>query len=168
MWKSVAHLTLVLAVLFAFGCTDDNQDATMETDDTGAVAESETDADAMPEAVTYTVSLTGAAEVPGPGDADGTGSGTVTITPEQGEVCYNITVSNIGDATAAHIHEGAAGASGGPVVNLDPATNGLDGCVSGVPADVINAIIANPSGYYLNVHTAEFGAGAVRGQLPAM
>lgn len=32
-------------------------------------------------------------------------------------------------------------------------------------AVVIDAILANPDGYYLNVHNAEFPAGAVRGQL---
>jgi hypothetical protein len=165
MWKSLSHLTLVLAVLFALGCADKTPETTEPAETTADV---EADAADMPEAASYTVPLSGANEVPGPGDADGTGTASLTFDPEQGEICYEITVSNIGEATAAHIHQGAAGASGGPVVNMDVATNGLDGCVTGVSRDVMAPILANPSGYYFNVHTAEFGAGAVRGQVATM
>jgi hypothetical protein len=34
-----------------------------------------------------------------------------------------------------------------------------------VDSDLIKAIQANPSNYYVNVHNAEYSAGAVRGQL---
>jgi len=50
--------------------------------------------------------LSGAAEVPGPGDTDGSGMATITLNPEQREVCFELTVSNIAPAAAAHIHEG--------------------------------------------------------------
>jgi hypothetical protein len=55
------------------------------------------------------VPLTGAAEVPGPGDSDGSGTITLTFNPDKGEVCYELTVTNIQEATAAHIHAGAVG-----------------------------------------------------------
>jgi CHRD domain len=29
----------------------------------------------------------------------------------------------------------------------------------------IKAILKTPSGYYVNIHTSDFGAGAIRGQL---
>ncbi len=41
----------------------------------------------------------------------------------------------------------------------------LSGCVSGVDPALIGEIIANPAGYYVNVHTTPFPGGAVRGQL---
>ena len=109
--------------------------------------------------------LTGAAEVPGPGDPDGSGTASIRLNPGQGEVCFELAVSGIAPATAAHIHVGPAGVAGPVVVGLAPPTSGTSsGCVSADPA-LIKAIIQNPEQYYVNVHNAEFPAGAVRGQL---
>jgi CHRD domain len=49
--------------------------------------------------------LTGDAEVPGPGDPKGRGTIQVTFNPDKGEVCYELSVANIDEATAAHIHK---------------------------------------------------------------
>jgi hypothetical protein len=112
-----------------------------------------------------TANLTGAAEVPGPGDPDGSGTADVTLKPASGEICYEINVSNIASATMAHIHVGAADVAGPVVVNFDPPASGSSsGCVA-VDISLINAIIADPANYYVNVHNASFPAGAVRGQL---
>ncbi len=105
--------------------------------------------------------LTGAAEVPGPGDPDGSGFATVTLNQGLGEVCWDVTFSDIADPFAAHIHVGAADAFGPVVVTLTPGS----GCVDGVDPGLIKAIRQNPSGYYVNVHTPEFPPGAIRGQL---
>lgn len=109
-------------------------------------------------------SLSGAAEVPGPGDADGSGSAHLTLNQGQGEICFHIEVDDIAAPTAAHIHVGASDVAGGVVVNFDVATNGLSGCVH-ADGQLIKAIRQNPAGYYVNVHNADFPAGAVRGQL---
>jgi hypothetical protein len=109
--------------------------------------------------------LTGAAEIPGPGDPDGSGTASIRLNPGQGEVCFELTVSGMAPATAAHIHVGPAGVAGPVVVGLAPPTSGTSsGCVSADPA-LIKAIIQNPEQYYVNVHNADFPAGAVRGQL---
>ena len=111
--------------------------------------------------------LTGAAEVPGPGDPDGRGNATIRLNPSQLKVCFYLTASNITlPATAAHIHIGASTTFGNVVVTLvAPNASGVSfGCVS-APADVIAAIRANPSNYYVNVHTTDFPDGAIRGQL---
>ena len=55
--------------------------------------------------------LSGAAEVPGRGDPDGSGTATLTLNHGQGEVCFELTVSGIAPATAAHIHFAPAGVS---------------------------------------------------------
>ena len=110
--------------------------------------------------------LTGAAEVPGPGDSDGTGTVKLTLNEGQGQICFELTVSNIATATAAHIHEAAAGKAGGVVVTLSPpSTQGSSkDCVS-ADKDLIKRIRQNPENFYVNVHNAEFKDGAIRGQL---
>ncbi len=115
-------------------------------------------------AQSFTTTLSGSAEVPGPGDADGVGIAVVSIDGTM--IDYTLLVQNIGTPTAAHIHTGAAGTSGDVVVNLNPSFNGgnATGTVSADPA-VIDQILANPAGFYVNVHNAEFPNGAIRGQL---
>ena len=104
------------------------------------------------------------------GTGNQSGTATLTVNPGQQEVCYDITVANLqGDVFAAHIHVGGADVNGPIVVPLfaftPPTTQThFSGCVPG-PRDVLRAILANPSGYYVNVHTTVFPAGAVRGQL---
>lgn len=112
--------------------------------------------------------LSGANEVPAPGDPDGTGSARITLNQGQGTVCWSISVEDITlPATAAHIHSAPAGVAGGVVVTLGApdATGVSTGCVEGVDRALIKAIRKNPSQYYVNVHTTDFPAGAVRGQL---
>jgi hypothetical protein len=112
-----------------------------------------------------TAKLTGDAEVPGPGDPKGSGTVQVTLNPDKGEVCYELSVANIGEATAAHIHAGAVGQEGQVEVALDaPKTGTAKGCTR-ADAAVIIAIMQDPARYYVNVHNAAFPKGAVRGQL---
>jgi hypothetical protein len=109
--------------------------------------------------------LTGAAEVPGPGDTDGSGTASITLNHDKGEVCWDVMVKDIAKPTAAHIHVGAAGTSGGVKVPLKADADGTwKGC-SMVDKAVIKEIMDNPANYYVNVHNEEFKAGAVRGQL---
>lgn len=112
-------------------------------------------------AQSYSAVLTGAAEVPGPGDPDGAGLAVITI--DGTTVRYNVWTQNIAAATAAHIHTGAAGVAGPPLVTLD--SNTLANGTVTVTAEVASQINANPAGFYVNVHTADFPNGAVRGQL---
>ena len=112
--------------------------------------------------------LTGASEVPGPGDPDGTGTARLRLNQGQRRICFKIEVTDITlPATVAHIHEGPAGEPGDPVVDLvaPDATGVAVGCVTNVQRSLIKAIRKNPGDYYVNVHTSDFPAGAVRGQL---
>jgi len=109
--------------------------------------------------------LTGAAEVPGPGDNDGGGAVQVTLNPDKNEVCYELSVTKMDEATAAHIHEGAIGKDGPVKVGLDtPKGGSAKGCKT-ADAAVVKDIMANPANYYVNVHNAAYPKGAVRGQL---
>jgi hypothetical protein len=109
----------------------------------------------------------GANEIPGPGDADGSGVAVVNINGTS--VTFTILVNNIAAPTLAHIHRGAAGVAGNVVVNFNPTfVNGTaTGTVNGVDQALINEILGNPAGFYVNVHTGDFPNGAIRGQLSA-
>lgn len=111
---------------------------------------------------TLVSTLSGANETAG-GDPDGTGSFTVDIDTDSGDFCYTLTGTKIAKPTMAHIHSGAAGANGAPVITVDVAS---DMCVA-VDPEVLKAIVAAPASYYVNIHTADFPAGAIRGQLAA-
>ena len=112
-----------------------------------------------------TATLTGAAEVPGPGDPDGAGTFKATLNPGQNQICYELAVSNIATPTAAHIHIGASDKAGGVVVTLEtPADGTSKDCVE-VDRELVKQIVQNPADYYVNVHNADFLAGAIRALL---
>jgi hypothetical protein len=113
-----------------------------------------------------TASLTGAAEVPGPGDDNGAGLFEARVNPGQGRICYTLTVSNIDQATAAHIHIGGPAEAGPPVVTLDtPGDDDDSEECQDIDRALAQELIRDPAAYYVNVHNAEFPGGAVRGQL---
>jgi hypothetical protein len=102
----------------------------------------------------------------GAGDPDGRGSFTAIIDGDQ--LCFGVTVANLDQPTAAHIHPGRRNQSNPPVVPLTQPASGDPGAASGcvtVDPTVAQAILKNPHKYYFNVHTAAFPNGAVRGQL---
>lgn len=108
------------------------------------------------------------------GDLDGIGSATISFARNDAAtswVCWGITADNLAGATAAHIHSGVSGLNGGIVVNLTPPVppaganpGASSGCVL-APVATVNAIRADPTRYYVNVHNNAFPAGAIRGQL---
>jgi hypothetical protein len=113
----------------------------------------------------FTVSMTGAAERPGPGDPDGSGTAKFMLNPGQGRVCFELSVTGIAPATAAHIHEAGVNSPGPVVVPLSAPTDGTsEGCID-ASREEIKEIIQEPSNYYVNVHNADYPAGAIRGQL---
>ncbi|RIA37833.1 CHRD domain-containing protein [Hephaestia caeni] len=115
----------------------------------------------------WNAALVGAQEVPGPGDPDGTGTVKVTADSATNTVCYTLDVRGISAPTAAHIHKGALGVAGPPVLPLAPPTSGRSKECLSVDKALAAAIIADPAGYYVNVHTADYPKGAIRGQLAA-
>ena len=113
----------------------------------------------------HVVIMTGAEEAPGPGDPDGFGVAIITIDTRTDTVCWFYSVLGIDlPAIGAHIHVAPRGEPGPIVVPLSnaDATGRASGCIVDEDAD---AIEANPSAYYVNVHTVPFPGGAVRGQL---
>lgn len=118
------------------------------------------------QSVTFTSHLTGLNEKPNPGDPDGAGFSVVTIDPVANTVNYTILAQQIGTPSAAHIHRGLADAPGPVVVNFAPTfTNGFASGTVAASHEILMEILANPAAFYVNVHTAEFPGGAIRGQL---
>lgn len=118
-----------------------------------------------PPALQLSAELTGAAEVPGPGDPDGSGTATVALDLVRSSVCYTLQVANIAPATAAHIHQGLMGQAGDHLVMLEAPTSGSSSGCATVDPNLIRAMMSNPAAFYVNVHNADYPAGAIRGQL---
>jgi hypothetical protein len=130
--------------------------------------------------VRLTADLTGAQEVPLAADPDGSGKAKVDINVEAGTVCFDIKLDAVGTPNRGHIHEEVAGVNGGIVVTFfelrtvdTPATDPrndeielgrIQDCVDADPA-LLARIVANPAGFYVNVHNARYPAGALRCQL---
>lgn len=113
----------------------------------------------------WTTALVGNQEVPGPGDPDGTGTAKVTADATTNTVCVDIAVRDISQPTMAHIHRGARGVAGPPVITLTaPARGASKECLT-VEKAMAAAIIADPAGYYVNIHTQDYPKGAIRGQI---
>ncbi len=102
------------------------------------------------------------------------GSGFFSYTIDGNQLCYTLEVRNLTQApVAAHIHVGSRNVAGPVVVALatpPAATSTVSDCITAVeggaltPAELA-AIAADPSSYYVNVHTPNYPGGEVRGQL---
>lgn len=169
--KRCAMVAVILAAFGAAACDD----SPTEPDDDNTVV--------------FTANLSGANEVPPVTGSEAGGTGTATITfnltrDAAGAITggtTNITanVANLPAGTPlilAHIHTGAAGSTGGVLVNtglsaataINVGTNGTATLTfNNLPLSVTDAnnIIANPSGFYFNVHSTNNPGGVVRGQL---
>lgn len=112
----------------------------------------------------FAAALTGAKEVPA-GDPDGVGTATISTNDAIDQICTRLEVRNIGVVTAAHIHRGAEGVNGPPVVPLDaPDDNDSNDCDT-VTDSLLDEIRRNPRDFYVNVHTTDYPNGAIRGQI---
>jgi hypothetical protein len=140
--------------------------------------------------IIFTAQMSAANEVPPVTNAESGGRGTASITlnvPRDssgnvtggGTVNFNVQLTGFPPGTAAiaaHIHPGAAGVAGGvlvPVSGLSAAspilmadgTAALNLTGSTITQEQAQQIVANPAGFYFNVHTPANPGGAVRGQL---
>lgn len=137
-----------------------------------------------------TVTMTTANEVPPVTTESGTGVATITASPvrdDKGAITGGtVTFSMQYDFAAAitlrglHIHEGAAGANGGVVIdtglsgsNTVTLPNGKGSANFVVPITATSLapfqrMIANPAGFYVNLHSSANAGGVVRSQLSSL
>lgn len=125
----------------------------------------------------FSVQLTGR-QVPGGGDSDGQGQVRLDLDPEHETACFASKWRGIdGAVTSLRLHAGRRGGEGPGRIDLfngkhfDGGRNTVTGCVQvegshGMsPRDKIQAVLRNPSSFYLNLNSTEFEYGSIRGQL---
>lgn len=112
--------------------------------------------------VTFTAILDGASEAPTP--TNSTAIGAATLIFNSSTKIFTITVThNIAAPTNGHIHKGAVGVSGPPVFPFTTFTSPINYTSTALDAAQEADLMANL--YYVNIHTAAFPAGEIRGQL---
>lgn len=115
------------------------------------------------EMMKFKADLKGAAEVP-PADSAATGSAEVTVDTDAKKISWTVKVDGLtGEPTAAHVHGPASMTESAPPV-IDMSNAIMDGS-----GDITEAQWAELQAgkYYVNVHTAKFPDGEIRGQLEA-
>jgi hypothetical protein len=117
----------------------------------------------------FAAQLSGDNAVGSPGDADGWGVGVVGL--GDGVVWYHLWVTDISEPSAAHIHTGVAGASGGVFIDFGATFTEVDSdtylATGSVAADTatISSVLDAPAAFYFNVHNADHTGGALRAQV---
>jgi hypothetical protein len=102
------------------------------------------------------------------GDPDAVGAAILIVNPVRDTVCFLARWSGIdGTVVAAHIHVAPEGVPGPVVVPLFAGTfDGSDKTRDCVSANgLADDILADPSSYYINIHSTVYPAGAIRAQL---
>jgi len=121
-------------------------------------------------AQTLGATLTPTQETPSAPAIAGFGNATVLFDATREHLIVTITVTSLGSPiNNFHIHEAPAGTNGTVVVDLiGLGGTFVNGTMTGtfpVSAAVAQRMLQNPANFYVNVHTQQFPAGAVRGQL---
>ncbi|TWP50336.1 CHRD domain-containing protein [Lentzea tibetensis] len=119
----------------------------------------------------FSAELDGKQEVPAAGqkvgDPDGRASALVEIKGDR--ITFALNWKNTSPLTLGHIHQGAAGQNGPVKVPLF--STAMPDTVTAAAGQVVvdpalaEEIRKNPAGFYVNLHSTEFGGGAVRAQL---
>lgn len=122
------------------------------------------------------VALSAAQEVGPPVVSTKSGSASLLLNAAQTQIAVTLNVSDVTGVTAAHLHLGATGVGGGPILfnlSLVPFTNPLTVTLTAADfimaggltsfADAVNALLSGL--LYVNVHTGANPGGEIRGQV---
>jgi hypothetical protein len=133
--------------------------------------------------------LSGANELPDPNESEGSGSAWFWHDEAGDSIYFMLSVWNVEDITASHIHAGTATESGGVIVPLFGGlgegesvagfgilstgritAEDLSGDLEGMTLEDLVALFGTAeveSGAYVNVHSIEYSAGVLRDQIVA-
>lgn len=129
---------------------------------TGAISCSKDDDDAPPSnIINFSATLNGAAEVPA---TPSTATGTATATYNDNTNILTVTTTYTGmTVSAAHIHKGAVGVAGDVVFPITDLLSPMVLTTTALTAEQEADLKANL--YYINLHSATYATGEIRGQL---
>jgi len=98
---------------------------------------------------------------------DAQGTAALSLSDDLSELSYRITVDGLsGPITMSHFHSAPAGEDGAPIQPIAGWTGTtVEGVWSGLSLDTVAEILTQR--VYINVHTAQYPAGEVRGQVIA-
>jgi len=113
-------------------------------------------------AQTVQLSLNGAQEVP-PVATSASGTGSITVGPDQ-SVTGSVTTVGV-DGTMAHIHLAATGQNGPVIVPMVKTAEGVWSIPAGAKLNDAQFQSFKDGSLYVNVHSAAFKGGEIRGQL---
>jgi hypothetical protein len=121
--------------------------------------------------------MTGAMEVP---PVKTMATGTASFLNNQTVIDYDLSVSDLYNATAAHIHQGKVGANGPIVVTLYKTSDPSPGLFGGYSGNITSSMLEGPlkgkqlaalvdllgnGQAYVNVHTIKYKNGEIRDQV---
>ncbi|WP_329389320.1 CHRD domain-containing protein [Streptomyces sp. NBC_01351] len=126
-------------------------------------------------AVTLVARLDGNQEVPvagGPAVDDPDGEAVAFVQVQGDRVTFSLNWKGL-TPSLGHVHEGVAGQNGAVKVPLfgtamPSSVHSAAGQVAVTDAALAQRLRTDPAGFYVNLHSAEFPGGAVRGQLGAL
>ncbi len=141
----------------------------------------------LTETIANSVEMNVQSEVPPITDVNGIGTGTITINSRRnalgevigGIVTFTVNYDFVGEQrfSGLHIHEQVAGVNGSVVINtgisnsnqvIAPTGKGTINIPVTITAATLAAfkrLLANPTGFYVNIHTTVKPGGIIRGQL---
>ena len=108
------------------------------------------------------ISLTGDAEIP-PVTTSAKGTGQITVKPDR-TLSGSIKVSGL-VPTMAHIHEGAVGKNGPPIITLTQTGDDSFAVPAGARLTDAQYTSFTSGNLYINVHSAQYPYGEIRAQL---